>query len=203
MALVTLVNPNMIYPPVTPYALDILTTALERQGFEVEVVDLNLCRDSWRDALARYFATRAPLLVGVTIRNTDTIYPQEQRVFLGDHREVIAEIRLLTPAPIVAGGAGFSSMPFAATQYLDVRFGVKGPGEVIICQLAAALRDNADPGVIPGLIANYGNGVIVRAPVFGVTGPRTVLELAGHGEARTWQIDRAEARSLRKQERAR
>ena len=28
-ALVTLVNPNKVHPPVTPYALDILTSSLE------------------------------------------------------------------------------------------------------------------------------------------------------------------------------
>ena len=41
-------------------------------------------------------------------------------MFLGEHREVIQEIKGLTVAPIVAGGVGFSSMPFAATDYLEV-----------------------------------------------------------------------------------
>ena len=33
--LVTLINPNKIFPAITPYALDILTTSLEENGFEV------------------------------------------------------------------------------------------------------------------------------------------------------------------------
>src|SRR3990170_2184916 len=98
--LVTLVNPNLVHPPITPYALDILTTSLEASGFEVEVLDLTLVRDRWRDAVVDYFAGRRPLLVGVTFRNTDTIYPQEQRVFLDSHRDIVREIRLGTTAPI-------------------------------------------------------------------------------------------------------
>src|SRR5262245_4621347 len=157
-ALVTLVNPNKIHPPITPYALDILTTSLELHDFDVEVVDLNFSRETWRHVLVKYFALRKPLLVGVTIRNTDTIYPQEQRVFLGEHREIINEIDRLTCAPIVVGGVGFSSMPFAAIDYFRIPYGVKGPGEIIICQLANALFNDADPSRIPGLIINYGNG---------------------------------------------
>ncbi|WP_328813702.1 B12-binding domain-containing radical SAM protein [Nonomuraea cypriaca] len=129
--LVTLVNPNRIHPGITPYALDILTTSLEQAGYDVEVVDLTFRRDAWKDALTDYFSDRRPLLIGVTIRNTDTIYPQEQKVFLGAHKEIIEEIRRLADAPIVAGGVGFSSMPVAATDYLGVDYGVKGPGEIV------------------------------------------------------------------------
>jgi tryptophan 2-C-methyltransferase len=188
-ALVTLVNPNKIHPPVTPYALDILTTSLEVNNFDVEVVDLTFCRENWRDALSEYFATRSPLLVGVTIRNTDTIYPQEQKVFLGEHRQIIDEINRLTSAPIVVGGVGFSSMPFAAMDYFGVPYGVKGPGETILCQLADALLADVDPGTIPGLIINYRNGRVERVPAGPGAGAPTVLELAGHKEGRAWQVN--------------
>ncbi len=151
-ALVTLVNPNKIFPGITPYALDILTTSLEENGFEVEVVDLCFRRSYWREALAEYFSRRSPLLVGVTIRNTDTIYPQEQRVFLDEHLEIITAIKGLTHAPVACGGVGFSSMPFALVEYFDVDFGVKGPGELILCQLAESLLRGESGRTVPGLI---------------------------------------------------
>ncbi|MEW2625913.1 tryptophan 2-C-methyltransferase [Streptomyces sp. NPDC048106] len=187
--LVTLVNPNKIHPAITPYALDILTTSLEQAGFTVEVLDLTFRRDHWQQAVREYFADRAPLLVGVTIRNTDTIYPQEQRVFLGEHREVVEEIRRATTAPIVAGGVGFSSMPFAAVDYLGVDYGVKGPGETIICQLASALLHSGSPEV-PGLIINRGDKRVERIPVDAPAAGNRLLTLAGYGESRAWQANK-------------
>lgn len=161
-ALVTLVNPNFVHPPVTPYALDILTTSLEAEGFAVDVVDLTFDRHDWRPVLRHYFAGHRPLLVGVTIRNTDTIYAQQQRVFLGDHRAVVDEIRANTDAPLVAGGVGFSSMPFALVDYLGIDFGVKGPGEHILVRLARALQHGDSPEDIAGLFVNQGGGCVER-----------------------------------------
>ena len=101
--LVTLVNPNFVWPPVTPYALDILTTHLEAAGFDVDVLDLTFDREHW--GFEEYFAAHRPLLVGVTLRNAGSVQPQEQRVFLPDHLAVIDAIRALTDAPLVLGGA--------------------------------------------------------------------------------------------------
>lgn len=159
--LVTLVNPNLVHPPVAPYALDILTTALEREGFDVEVVDLTFRRDDWRTVLGDYFAQREPLLVGVTIRNIDTINAQKQRSLVAEHREIVQEIRANTDAPVIAGGVGFSAMPFALVDYFDIPFGVKGPGERVVCGLARALRKGLSPHTVPGLLVNEGGGGIV------------------------------------------
>jgi tryptophan 2-C-methyltransferase len=156
--LITLVNPNFVRPGVTPYALDILTSHLEGAGFEVEVIDLTF-RDpgDWR--FAEYFADRTPMLVGVTLRNAGSVQPQEQRVFLPDHLEVIDAIRAQTDAPIVLGGAGFSTMPYAAMEYFDVPFGVKGPGEIVLCDLAGALAGGRDPETVNGLLLYDGKTV--------------------------------------------
>ena len=154
-ALVTLVNPNKVQPGITPYALDILGTSLEQDGFDVEVVDLTF-RQSWKSVVREYFSQRNPLLCGITIRNTDTIYPQEQRNFLDDHLEIINQIKLCTKAPLVAGGAGFSSMPHCLLEYFDVPYGVKGPGEVVLCNLANALYNNESPHTVPGLLVYDG-----------------------------------------------
>lgn len=161
--LVTLVNPNKIHPPITPYALDILTTSLEEAGFEVEVLDLTFHRDDWQTPVESYFRQKRPLLIGVTIRNTDTIYPQEQKVFLPEHKEIIDAIRSLSDAPIIGGGVGFSSMPYALVEYFGMDYGVKGPGEATITQLANELAANGSPEKVPGLIMNGPTGV-TRVP---------------------------------------
>ncbi len=191
--LVVLVNPNKVHPPIAPYALDVLTTALEQADFQVEVLDLTFRREDWKSCLAEYFTERRPMLVGVTIRNTDTVYAFEQRPFIGEHKEIITEIMRLTDAPIVGGGVGFSTMPFALVDYFGIDFGVKGPGEHIICDLADALATGRDPGTVAGLIRNTGDGV-TRVPPLALTlsHSRTrPVPAAGGNENRVWQMDRA------------
>lgn len=159
--LITLVNPNFVRPGVTPYAVDILTTHLELAGFEVDVLDLTFRRDDW--GLEAYFAEHQPMLVGVTLRNAGTVQPQEQRVFLPDHLAVIDAIRALTDAPIVLGGAGFSTMPYAALEYFRAPFGVKGPGELVLCDLADAIAAGTPPEEVPGLLLWDGGQVTISA----------------------------------------
>jgi tryptophan 2-C-methyltransferase len=169
--LVTLVNPNFVQPGVTPYALDILCSHLEAAGFDVDVLDLTFHKNDWR--FEAYFAAHDPLLIGVTLRNAGSVQPQEQRVFLPDHLGVVDAIRALTRAPIVLGGAGFSSMPYAALEYFKTAFGVKGPGEIILCELAEALAAGRAPETVPGLLLWDGTTVRVSAggahPVAGKT----------------------------------
>jgi tryptophan 2-C-methyltransferase len=168
--LVTLINPNLVQPGITPYALDILTTSLEQDGFDVHVVDLTFRRHEWRSALREYFAHHRPLLVGFTIRNTDTIYPQEQKVFLESHLEIINYVKTLTEAPLVAGGVGFSSMPFALVDYFGLDYGVKGPGELILSALATRLAQGEPPENVAGLLINEATGVRQVPGIFNLWG---------------------------------
>ncbi len=179
--LVTLINPNFVKPGVTPYALDILCSHLEMEGFEVEVLDLTWKSDCWRTTITEYFTDRRPLLIGVTLRNAGSVQPQEQRVFLPDHLEVIDEIRRASAAPIVLGGVGFSSMPYAAMEYFNVPYGVKGPGEIILCALANALASGRAPETITGLLLYDGQAV---RPAAGAGFPVAGASLGRHIEAR-------------------
>ncbi|MFC4031262.1 tryptophan 2-C-methyltransferase [Streptomyces polygonati] len=189
--LVLLVNPNKVHPPIAPYALDVLTTSLEAAGFDVEVLDLTFHREDWKSYLAEYFAVRDPMLVGVTVRNTDTVYALEQRPFVGEHKEIITEIKRLTDAPLICGGIGFSTMPFALVDWFGVDYGVKGPGEVIICDLADALVTGRDTATVPGLIRNTPEGV-TRVPPTVLTlrhGQAVEPSPTGKFEPRVWQTD--------------
>ncbi|MYV97465.1 tryptophan 2-C-methyltransferase [Streptomyces sp. SID3343] len=196
--LITLINPNKVHPPITPYALDVLTTALERNGYPVEVVDLCFERDNWPRLLEEYFTSRRPpLLVGFSVRNTDNLYAQQQRVFLPEHREIVRKIRTLTSAPMVGGGVGFSATPFACVDYLGLNFGVKGPGERILVDLADRLSRHEDPASVPGLLVNHGDGRVTRS---GTPDPDTALGAVGEvgmGQSRAWQVDTTAAYTRR------
>lgn len=179
--LVTLINPNFVKPGVTPYALDILCSHLEIEGFDVDVVDLTWTPDTWPSVLAEYFAAKSPFLVGITIRNVCSVQPQEQRVFLPEHMQVLDVIRRATKAPIVLGGAGFSSMPYAAMEYFGVPYGIKGPGELVLCALANALATGQSPDTIDGLLLF--DGTTVR-PAGSGQHPVAGATLGKHVEAR-------------------
>ncbi|MFJ5850247.1 tryptophan 2-C-methyltransferase [Streptomyces sp. NPDC092903] len=189
-SLITLINPNKVHPPITPYALDVLTTQLEQHGYTADVVDLCFTRDAWPELLEEYFTSHpAPLLVGMSVRNTDTLYAQQQRVFLPEHRQIVQKIRSLTASPLVGGGVGFSTMPFACVDYLGLEYGVKGPGERILVELADRLSARADPAAVPGLLVNQGNGRVTRSPT---PDPDTALGGVGEvgaGQSRAWQVD--------------
>lgn len=191
---VLLVNPNQVHPPIAPYALDVLSTNLEAAGFDVDVLDLTFHLDDWQQVLRDYFSRQRPLLVGVTCRNTDTVYAFEQRPFIQGYRNVINEIRRLTDAQVVVGGAGFSTMPFALTDYFKADFGVKGPGEKIICDLARAIFEGGDVGEIPGLLINHGAGRVTRVPSPALAGRTAVISasishITGQDESRAWQAE--------------
>ncbi|MCP2258517.1 tryptophan 2-C-methyltransferase [Streptoalloteichus tenebrarius] len=194
--LVTLVNPNKVHPPIAPYALDILATSLEADGFAVEVLDLTFVRDDWRPSVRAYFTTRRPVLVGITIRNTDTVYAQQQRGFVDEHREIVDEIRAHTAAWLVGGGVGFSTLPFALVDHLGLDFGIKGPGEVPLVRLANALVRGEPPDRVPGLIVNEGGGVVRQVPAERADGGR--VEQVNRSTAytrlsgRPWRVDNLE-----------
>lgn len=80
-------------------------------------------------------------------------------------------------------------MPFACVDYLGLEYGVKGPGERILVELADRLAARADPSAVPGLLVNRGNGRVTRSST---PDPDTALGGVGEvecGQSRAWQVD--------------
>jgi radical SAM superfamily enzyme YgiQ (UPF0313 family) len=155
---VLLVNPNRARPPIAPIAVDYLSTALERQGIGVRVLDLAWSRAVERDV--REALRERPALVGLTLRNLDDASAASRVSFLPGHREVAAAVRRHTDAPLVLGGVGFSIAPAAALAALGADLGVRGEGEDALALLA---RGRA-PGSIPGLVWRDGERLRENPP---------------------------------------
>lgn len=144
---VTLINLNLVkIPAIAPYAIDILGSALDAAGHEVDVLDLCPEDDPVR-ALRAYFETYEPGLVGLSMRNAvDLYFPSmfdlpEKGSFLGSHKRVIDVIKeYVDPRRILIGGVGFSVHPYAFLKRLGLRYGVRGSGEVILCQLSSEME---------------------------------------------------------------
>jgi len=105
--MLTLINTNMMVPPIGPLGLDYIAGVARYAGYEVEVVDLCLADDPL-ETLRGYFATHSPQLVGVSFRNVDDSFWPSARWFVPDLSSTIRTIRSMTDTPIVIGGVGFS-----------------------------------------------------------------------------------------------
>ncbi len=155
---VLLVNPNRVRPPIAPIAVEYLSTALERQGIGVRVLDLAWSRSVEHDI--RGALRERPALVGLTLRNLDDSSAASRVSFVPGHQEVAAAIRRHTDAPLVLGGVGFSIAPAASLLALGADLGVRGEGEEALALLA---RGRA-PESIPGLIWRDGANVRENPP---------------------------------------
>jgi radical SAM superfamily enzyme YgiQ (UPF0313 family) len=150
-------------PPIAPLALDYLTESLTAHGHEVEILDLCFSED-WRREVNSWFKHDQSDIVGVTIRNTDDCYFASRDWFIPYYVEVISEIRSQSEAPIVIGGAGFSTAPTAILKATNADYGIIGDGEIALSLLALRLEHGEDPFDIPGLVYRKGNTIRINPP---------------------------------------
>ncbi len=159
MTVVTLINPNRMKPAVAPIALDYLADSLAAAGHQPEILDLCFSKD-WRADVDEYFASHSPDLVGMTVRNTDDCYFASQDFFAPFYKEVVAQIRRGTDAPIVLGGAGLSVAAKGMLEYTGADYAVVGDGEAVLPMLAGG----ANAASVPGLVYRTQHGFASNAP---------------------------------------
>jgi radical SAM superfamily enzyme YgiQ (UPF0313 family) len=88
-------------------------------------------------------------------------------------RAAVAALRRASPAPVAAGGAGFSIFPERLLALLDLDFGIVGEGEEAFCRLAAALEAGQPAPALPNLLRRGAGGPAAcrPAPVAGQARP--------------------------------
>ena len=149
--MLTLVNGNRMLPPIAPIGLDYIAGAVQRAGWDVELLDLNLAENS-SAALKGYFQRRQPELIGISFRNVDDCFWPSGRSFLPTLRHDVAAIRQHTDAPIVLGGVGYSIFPRSILQHVGADFGVHGDGEQALIAMLGELRGRRRWDRVPGLV---------------------------------------------------
>ena len=107
-----LINTNVARPLVSPIGLEYIGEALVSANVPIRVLDLAFETD-WKAALATRLKNSEPLVVGLSVRNTDDCCFATRKSFLPWISEVVTEVRRLTQAYVVLGGVGFSVMPEA------------------------------------------------------------------------------------------
>lgn len=129
--------------PVYPLGMAHVAGALQDAGHYVRQHDVLV--DGIGAALTELLRNFAPNLVGISIRNIDTVDSTDLRFFLGDALNCINTVRAHTDAPIVVGGSGFTIFPGEVMEALDADFGIVGEGETAICRLAADIGTGEAP----------------------------------------------------------
>lgn len=178
--MITLVNTNLMRPPIAPLGLEYLTGSLLHSGLEAEVLDLCLAPD-WHAALAAHFSSRNPELVGLSFRNVDDSFWPSARSFVPLLKEMVGAVRTQCRAPLVLGGVGFSLFPERLLEETGVEYGIMGDGEGTIPALLEAVRGKSSLEKVPGLLWRDGDRVRSNSPnwpTLGVEGPwrRDILD---------------------------
>ena len=160
---VLLINTNIARPPVSPVGLEYVGETLIRAKVPVQVLDLVFEAD-WKTGLTRELKEE-PLLVAVTVRNTDDCCFATRRSFLPWISEVVAEIRRLSGAFCLLGGGGFSIMPETTLKLTRADAGIAGDGEGAVTELAKCLMNGKDISHLPNLVYQYEDRVILNPRV--------------------------------------
>ncbi len=127
---VLLVNPNtMKNPPVVPIGLEYLVTALKKHEYEVDLLDL--CFESFpTKKLTETLQNTFYDIIGITIRNIDSVMYFNHEFFLADIKEIVQCAKHMKKT-VVLGGSGFSAMPIEVLEYLKADYGIVGSGEIM------------------------------------------------------------------------
>lgn len=151
MATVLLVNTNLMKPAIAPIGLDYLASALRNKGYQVDLLDLCFAVD-FRKTIDEYFKNNSPVIIGITVRNTDDCYFQSKDFFLPQIKQITNHLKLKTNAPLVMGGVGFSIMPEQILSYCGINLGIRGDGEQTFVSLVEKIISGEDYADLPGLV---------------------------------------------------
>lgn len=142
-----LISTNLVTTPYPVYPLGVahLLGALRAAGHEARHYDV--MANGGLDGLAGVLADYDPELIGLSIRNLDTVDSTAPDAFMDPVQETMRFIRARHGAPVVLGGPAFSIMPEAVLAFLGADYGVVGEGENLLPWLAGELAAGRTPAV--------------------------------------------------------
>ncbi|MGD8963329.1 MAG: lipid biosynthesis B12-binding/radical SAM protein, partial [Desulfobacterales bacterium] len=138
--------------PVYPLGMAVVAGGLEQAGHRVCQHDY-LATDCSDERLGAALLEFAPDFVGISLRNIDNVdsFAAEREWYLAETRRLVTVIRQASAAPVIVGGPAFSIMPEEILDYIEADYGIVGPGEQALGDLAAALNQNQDvPRIVDG-----------------------------------------------------
>lgn len=150
-------SPERVYP----IGIISLATHILNQGYQIEILDMNLELDPF-GALKEKLSTFRPNVVSLSFRNVDPLANKTASLIPPFFVAVRLVKAILPTAKVIVGGTGFSLFPERIMLELpEIDYGLIGEGEKTFPVLLASL-DN--PPALQGLCKREGNGVKVMPP---------------------------------------
>lgn len=141
--LIVSANRVVIPYPVYPLGAACLVGSLKSKGHEAYHFDI--LADGGFEGLREILSKEAFDLIGVSIRNLDSVDSMAPDDFLPDIKNTIEFIRSRSACPVVLGGPAFSIMPEQILSYMQADYGVVGEGEELLPWLAQQIADGTPP----------------------------------------------------------
>lgn len=140
-----LISANKVVTPYPVYPLGCAYVAGAMTDCGHKVYNFDLLADGGLTALAEFLTGKLFDLVGVSIRNLDTVDSSDSKGYLGGIVRTVECIRAHVDTTVVIGGAAFSIMPELLMERLQADYGVVGEGEVVMPWLASELAAGRRP----------------------------------------------------------
>ena len=146
MAKILLISANLMDEPypVYPLGMTMVAEAVRAQGHEAREFDL-LYAGEFGGRLSSLTEEFEPDIIGISIRNIDNTNSAELVICLDGYRTLVENLRAMTGAPIVLGGAGYSLFPEALLEETKADYGIVGEGERVFCDLVEMLSKGVAP----------------------------------------------------------
>ena len=139
-----LISSNVANTPysVYPLGLSMIAASLKNAGHSVQQFDF-LASNRSLEALTGAIKEFNPEIIGISIRNIDNVNLLNEQRYIDAVKNIVQEIRQVTPAKIILGGSGFSIMPEEILEKVGADYGIMGEGEALIVDFV----DQASKGI--------------------------------------------------------
>jgi len=156
-----------------PVGVAYVATYLKNRGHAVKALDLCFVKKV-QALLKKEIAQFSPHIIGLSIRNIDTvsfIYPNQQ---LEKVKEIVKTLKNVSSAPIILGGTAVSILPEEILRYLGCNYAVIGDGEEAFSEIAEKASTGQNFDAVKGL-AQLKNGL------FSASAPNRLKEFSSSG----------------------
>lgn len=140
-----LISINTVKTPyvVHPLGMAHIAGALKQDGHHVKQYDV-LVEDGI-ESLPPVFEKHKPDVIGISIRNIDTVDSADPQFFLKTALETINQIKKFSAVPIILGGGAFTLFPELILEELGADYGITGEGEQTVCNLVNQIEQECAP----------------------------------------------------------
>jgi anaerobic magnesium-protoporphyrin IX monomethyl ester cyclase len=158
------INKLRSYRPVLPTGMVTVATQVRAAGHDVRCLDL-MFEDDDEGVVRQAVGAFTPDLVGIAIRNVDSLNLLEPAVYTPIAAEVAEWVRQVAPeTPILLGGAGFTLVPEDLMDFVRAEYGLTGFAESSAVMLLDRLQRGAGVENVPGVIVPLAAGGYHRQP---------------------------------------